>query len=180
MSHLMKRCVIEAIEESFSSRSNTNTDRICHCVNPRALYFFPYSLIFNATFLPFSCSFPPIFSQTHDIFVIIRREEGAAPWAEVCGYSPLCIMDSLRLYRVIALLEWGWGVDWGFLFSQQLLLHHQSRVTIFSSSSRCMAAALAQDGDQNLGWGVIFFFMSFKATGWASATRSGAASIHLL
>lgn len=98
----------------------------------------------------------PIFSQTHDIFVIIGREEGEAPWAEVCGYSPLCIMDSLRLYRVIALLEWGWGVDWGFLFSQQLLLHHQSRVTIFSSS-RCMAAALAQDGDQNLGWGVIFF-----------------------
>lgn len=53
----------------------------------------------------------------------------------------------------------GVGVDWGFLFSQQLLLlHHQSRVAIFSSS-RCMAAALAQDGDQNLGWAVTFLYV---------------------
>lgn len=52
----------------------------------------------------------------------------------------------------------GVGVGWGFLFSQQLLLHHQSRVAIFSRS-RCMAAVLARDDDRNVGWDVTFLYV---------------------
>lgn len=66
----------------------------------------------------------------------------------------------LRLYTVIALLEGGVGVGWGFLFSQQLLLHHQSRAAIFSRS-RCMAAVLAQDDDRNVGWGGLGWGVAF-------------------
>lgn len=64
-------------------------------------------------------------------------------------------MDPSQIIHSNCTVGRGGGVGWGFLFSQQLLLHHQSRVAIFSRS-RCVAAVLAQDDDRNVGWGVTF------------------------
>lgn len=127
-------------------------------------------LIFNASlFLPFSNT--PIFSQTEDIFVIIiiinrieRRLSGTQGhylWSlegrkgQHLAPIPPCISDSWIPSDYNCAVGEGVGADWGFFFSQYLLLlHHQSRVAIFSRS-RCMAAALAQDGDQNQGgWNI--------------------------
>lgn len=106
------KCVIEAIEESFFLFQTLTKTRFV-TMNPKALCFPPSSLILNTIFLPF---FSTLFStnllpNTRHIF---DHEKGGrlstlSRGLMHRGYSPLCIMDSLRLYRVIALLERGWG-----------------------------------------------------------------------
>lgn len=127
------------------------------------LCIFSSSLIFNATFFPFSCPFQHTKSSPKHRTYLLSLEGKKGQHLEQRSVATILSASQIHGFPQIiqsnCTVGEGVGVDWGFLFSQQLLLlHHQSRVAIFSCS-RCMAAALAQDGDQNLGWAVTFLYV---------------------